>query len=604
MNPGKKQSPQDAPPRRGLLRRFRRRPLSPAQRKKRRALRFGLLGAAVLLIVLALLFFNNSDEARYERYLKRASASYQAGEYDSALSDLRRAAAIDNSRECLMLMVDCYEANGNLELARETLRQMDTNDPKVSARLAAIEDRLYKQGEAVYVTVSGTQLSPELTTLVLDDRGITDANLSEIRQLRALNELSLQNNAITSVAPLSSLGGLSSLDLRGNRIEDVSPLASLTGLRTLYLDGNPIADLRPLYALSELRLLSIRGLTVSEEALAELAAALPGCAIYTGRSEAVSDITLGGVTFRSDVTSLRLSGLGIQDISALAECRELKTLDLSGNEIVSLTPLMNLPSLEWLNIADNEVSDLLPLMGIHTLRRLNAANNQILDASGAGALRGLTTLDLSGNPLGDLSGLASLSNLTALRLAQAGITDEELAGLESMCSLLTLDLEGNEGLSDASMSRLHNALPNCAIVHDELIYTVELAGHSFPSDISELKLGGLGIEDLTGLERFSALVNVDLSGNDLYNVIQLQFSPCRLTLRSLNLSCNKLSDIGALSSLGAIEELDLSFNQIESVQALMKLTTLRRLDLTGNAVSEEDLAALRAALPDCKIISG
>ena len=99
-------------------------------------------------------------------------------------------------------------------------------------------------------------------------------------------------------------------------------------------------------------------------------------------------------------------------------------------------------------------------------------------------------------------------------------------------------------------------------------------------------------------------MKVDLSGNDLYNVIQLQFSPCRLTLRSLNLSCNKLSDIGALSSLGAIEELDLSFNQIESVQALMKLTTLRRLDLTGNAVSEEDLAALRAALPDCKIISG
>ena len=603
MNQRLNQSPQGKPPRRGLLRRFRRKPLAPEQRKKARALGFGLLGAAVLLIVLALLSFNNSDAARYERYLKRASASYQAGEYDSALSDLRRAAAIDGSRECLMLMVDCYEANGNLELARETLRQMDTNDPSVAARLAAIEDRLYKLGEPVYVTVAGTQLSPELTTLSLDDRALTDATLSEIRQLRALNELSLQNNAITSVAPLSALGGLSRLDLSGNRIEDVSPLAALTGLRALYLDGNPIAELSPLYALSELRVLSIRGVNLSDEALAELAAALPGCAIYTGRSGEVSDITLGGVTFQSDVKSLRLSGLGIQDLSALAECRELRTLDLSGNAIVSLTPLMNLPSLEWLNISDNEVSDLLPLMGIQSLRRLNAANNQILDASGAGALQGLTTLDLSGNPLGDLSGLAALSNLTALRLENAGVTDDELEVLESMSSLLTLDLEGNEGLSDASMSRLHSALPNCAIVHDALIYTVELAGHSFPSDAAELKLGGQGIEDLSGLERFSALDTVDLSGNELFNVIQLQYSPSRLTIRVLNLSGNKLRDINALSTLTAIEELDLSFNQIESLQPLMKLTTLRRLDLTGNVLDAASLDALRAALPDCKIIA-
>ena len=52
------------------------------------------------------------------------------------------------------------------------------------------------------------------------------------------------------------------------------------------------------------------------------------------------DISFGGATFKSDVTELDLSGMGLRDISALSSCKELKRLNLSNNEISDLSPLM------------------------------------------------------------------------------------------------------------------------------------------------------------------------------------------------------------------------------------------------------------------------
>jgi dipeptidase D len=76
-----------------------------------------------------------------------------------------------------------------------------------------------------------------------------------------------------------------------------------------------------------------------------LSAALPGCAILSDAAkEEAADITIGGVSFKSDVSELDLSGLGIRDISALGDCRNLRYLKLGGNEIIDLTALMNLPA--------------------------------------------------------------------------------------------------------------------------------------------------------------------------------------------------------------------------------------------------------------------
>ena len=59
--------------------------------------------------------------------------------------------------------------------------------------------------------------------------------------------------------------------------------------------------------------------------------------------------------------------------------------------------------------------------------------------------------------------------------------------------------------------------------------------------------------------------------------------------------------MSALSTLTSLESLDLSDNKITDVSALHSLTNLKQLWLGGNNLSDDQIDALRAALPDCYI---
>ena len=83
-----------------------------------------------------------------------------------------------------------------------------------------------------------------------------------------------------------------------------------------------------------------------------------------------------------------------------------------------------------------------------------------------------------------------------------------------------------------------------------------------------------------------------------------EVSACRESLKTLNLSNNRISDVSSLGALTSLEELDLSDNQIEIAVGLARITTLKRLNLSGNPLLEEPLRTLREALPDCEIIVG
>ena len=578
-------------PRHAVKQRLLERPqLPPGEKRKRRWFLAGTVTALLLLALLAALQLHYTRTDVYAESMALAVQSREAGDYDTALRALRKAAAERESEECLLLMADCYEEQDNLEKALELLRGMDLTHEAVSTRIARIDGK--------------RQALATTTDLVLDDRGLTDGDLEEICRLYALDNLSLMNNALTDVSALARLGGLDILNLSGNRITDLSPLSGLSELRILYLDGNPAEDLSPLYELGNLSLLSLRNMPITKEELTALSEALPACAIYSDveKGEA-ADISLGGLTFQSDVTQLDLSGREIRDISALAVCRQLRWLKLGGNQISDLQALMNIPGLELLDLSNNEVTDLRPLMGLNRLRSLNVSGNQLTDTTPLGAMTTLTALDLSDNPLSDFSGLSKLVNLQNLKLKNTGLVDMDLQYLEKLVMLSGLSLEENDGLSNDAVSYLKSMIPGCTIIHSDLVYTATIGGKTYPSDQTDLDLSGQNLTDLEGINRLDSLESLNLSQNHLTAIYQLEYCPSRLTLRQLDLSYNELTEISSLGALPALEMLDLTGNRIASIQVLHRLSGLKVLKVGGNPLTQEQLDAFRAALPDCELIT-
>ena len=414
---------------------------------------------ALLIIVVAMVLRGVSYKRYYREYLNQAQQSYSVSDYDSALAALRKAAAIDPTEESLMLMVDCYESQGNYSKALEVLRSMNTLDPVVTTRIASIESRRQLLAESEKVTVAGRRLSATTTSLVLSDSVFT-----ELSQLYALESLSLAGNSISNIAALSDMGGLVSLNLSDNQISDLMPLASLVGLRTLYLDNNPIEDFSPLCVLPNLTSLSIKGIDISQAQLEALSKSLPNCAIHSDADpDEEQDISFGGVTFKSDVTELDLSGMGLRDISAIANCKSLTKLDLSGNEISDLSPLMNLPELEWIDVSDNQLTDLRPLMGMDKLKYIDASGNSITGTSPVSMMNGIEELYLNDNPIRDFSGLRKTKSLKVLGLANTGLLDEDLDYLSKLTLLTKLDIDGNAELSGEAVDELQGKLATCNI---------------------------------------------------------------------------------------------------------------------------------------------
>lgn len=560
--------------------------------------------SALFIILLALVLRNASDTRTFNNYMEQARTSYYSGDFDSALTVLRKAAAIDSTSECMAMIAQCYESQGNYDKALETLRKMDTSDPQVSSWIDELESRRDVIRESTMVTVAGKQYKGDTTGLVLDNMGLGNNVMDEVLQLYALDNLSLAGNNISDISALAGLGGLTTLNLSSNMITDVSALTRLTNLRTLYLDNNPILDLSPLAQLTNLTTLSIKGITLTEEQLNNLAEAIPNCAIHSETTEeALQDISFGGMTFKTDVTELDLSGMGLQNISALANCTNLQKLNLSGNYISDLSPLMDIPTLQWLDISNNYVSDLRPLMGITSLRFLNASGNYFTTTVPLGNMTGLTELHLSDTNISDFSGLKKLKSLQTLGLNNCGLTNESLLSLSTLTGLRSLQIENNLNLTGEAVDALAQNLLQCEIRHSDLTYLVQIDGFSIANDLTVIDLSALSISDITNVSKFVNPETLNLSHNNISNLYPLQEAGNRMMIKNLDLSYNSIMDATPLAMLYGLETLDVSYNMISSELPFMGLTNLRTLNLTGTLLSSQQVTTIRQALTGCTIIS-
>ena len=558
------------------------------------------------IAVFAVLFISITNDKAYEKYMSAAELSIENEDYESALSALRKASNIDASEKCLTQMADCYEILGNYDKALEALRQLDTSNPVISARIAADEARKANGAQAGSVTIAGESYYTTDTSLVLDSKNLDNSVISQIIQLYALDNLSLADNNISDIYGLTSLGGLTTLNLKNNNISDITPLASLTSLRTLYLDGNPIRDFSPLYNLPNLTFLSIKGVELKDSELKALSSALPNCAINgADASEEAELVALGGVTFSIDIKDpLDLSNRGITDISVLSKCSNLTSVNLSGNDITDITPLMDIQYLSHVDLSNNSVTDLRPLMGLTSLKYLNVANNGVTTTVPLGANTSLNELYLDNNPINNFTGLRKLKNLISLSLTNTGIGPGDLENFKLLSKLLTLNISDNPNMTGEAYEQLRDIIPKCEITHSDLVYTFTFDGNNIASDTTMLDLPGRGISDLSPLMKLGSLQYVNLSNNNISDLYYFGVSQCRTSITELNLADNNIVVLDGLANMTGLQVLNLSNNDIYSVTPLYGLENLRELYISGNQLNESQIIELNKYLPNCTIFSG
>lgn len=195
------------------------------------------------------------------------------------------------------------------------------------------------------------------------------------------------------------------------------------------------------------------------------------------------------------------------------------------------------------------------LTKLTNIKRLDISNCRISDVSYLENLTNLEQLNLSGNEISDTSALAKLTNIKHLDMSRCGISDISI--LESLTNLEYLFLNDNEISDITALAELTN------------IKHLEISDSHANGKISDISVLG----NLTNLE-------------------------------VLFLNYNKISDISALSKLTNLTMLQLRTNKFSDISALLNLPNLTSLELRGNEISDEDITALKEALPDCFISYG
>ena len=292
--------------------------------------------------------------------------------------------------------------------------------------------------------------------------------------------------------------------------------------------------------------------------------------------QGIRDLT--GLQFATNLSSIRIDGSKVSDLSPIAGLTQLKRIDIDFTDppsiihdakqlsrlvnltflalhgVEDLTPLAGLPKLEQLFVSHPNIRDLSPLAGLINLELIHL---ELIHMSGAlisdlSPLAGLTKLEhvyLPGGDISDLTPLAGLTELEELHLHHNSISD--ISPIAGLTNLKRLDLSRIDILSDIS--------PLATL-----------------SNLEWLSLRDNNNSDISALARLTNLTWMDLAGNEI-------------------------SDVSPLATLSNLELLSLPNNNISDISALARLTNLTWLNVSQNEIS--DLSPLDGLRPNLDFLS-
>ena len=323
----------------------------------------------------------------------------------------------------------------------------------------------------------------------------------------------------------------------GGSISVLDDLLEMANLTSVNLDGEKdISSLEPLRRLSQLRSLSMDGCGLTDGHLSQLSVIIWLTSLSVENN---SITTLSPLVSMVSLNTLDASGNQIKTVPSLNRLSSLKNLDLSGNALNSVVWASGQQTLTTLNVANNLITDLSDLATCSSLTELNVSSNLITSVAPLATCRRLETLDLSGNKLTVLDELEPLTGLINLSVADTQISS--LEPLSAMTGLTTLNVT-RTSVTDFS----------------------PLAG----SSLKNLYAASCGISNLTTMVMLGSLEVLDVSGN-------------------------KIGDIGAVALMYRLSILNVSNNYVSDFTPLLNCSDLVSVSCAGSRVPDTVLSKLR-----------
>ena len=246
-----------------------------------------------------------------------------------------------------------------------------------------------------------------LKELIITDKILTDEDMQAIGTLTELEQLTLKNCSITSIATLSGMEKLVYLDLSRNTIRDLSVVGNMPKLQYLDLSHNAVTELAALSGLTEMGELNI-----SYNSVATLEPIGTCTALHTVNADHNLLTSLFGLQTLSGLRSLSVAFNQLTDVSSLSGNPLLGVLEISNNKISDISALAELKELMTLNFSFNEVKKLPAFTSECKLMTIKGSRNQLSSLDELAVLQELNYIQMDHNA--NISSVAKLTGCYSL----------------------------------------------------------------------------------------------------------------------------------------------------------------------------------------------
>ncbi|MEM6641927.1 MAG: leucine-rich repeat domain-containing protein [Bacteroidota bacterium] len=298
--------------------------------------------------------------------------------------------------------------------------------------------------------------------------------LSKLKKLRYVN---VSNHPIRSLEAMSDMELLKVLIAENTSLTNLAGLEKNPNLQQLSLAGSPVKDITPLQSLSRLSLLDLEQTQTSKQQVVELLSSNPDLLIiwqsdelldwWNGLSTSWKEVfDLSNPSSEmlhrlSQTTSLSLSGLQINDLSALSAFVNLQELTMDKVGIVTFEGIHNHQKLEILSCTNGPLKELNGLGKLEGLKSLNIANTAVDDLRGL-PLSNLKKLNCAGTNVRKLRGIERYSGLEYIDLSNTDVFKlDRLFDLENPKQLICF----NTRLRENEAKEFAKKFPECEVVY-------------------------------------------------------------------------------------------------------------------------------------------